>query len=151
MAKTSDSDSKTIVRKLAFFVPSFYVIYYLLSIIFVGSFKVNFKELGGYPFRIRFSEFNPGGNNAALGAWLCMLLTYALTLGLTYQIVRVTRKSWDYVCTTSILHWLLCIIVNQAFPVNWIWWITLLVATAAVSIISEFTIHYFREMREILL
>lgn len=151
MAKTTDSESRTIVKKLAMFIPCFYIVYYLLSVILVGSFKLNYKELGKYPFRIRLSEFNPGDGGGALGAWLAMVLTYTLTLGLTYQIVRVTRKSWDYVCTTTIVHWLLCIIVNQAFPVNWIWWITIVLSTAAVSLVSEFVIHKFREMRDIAL
>lgn len=39
-----------------------------------------------------------------------MVLTYTLCLGLTYWVVRCTRKSWDYVVTSSILHLVLCII-----------------------------------------
>ena len=43
-------------------------------------------------------------------AWLAMVITYTTCLGLTLFIVRATQRSWDYVTTTSILHFLLAII-----------------------------------------
>jgi hypothetical protein len=39
--------------------------------------------------------------------------------------------------------------VNQAFPVNWIWWVTLIIANGLLSVVSEFAIYYLRDMREI--
>ena len=39
-----------------------------------------------------------------------MVITYTTCLGLTLFIVRATQRSWDYVTTTSILHFLLAII-----------------------------------------
>lgn len=149
MGTKAEGETRTVVRKLAVYLPCFYVIYYVWSIILVGSLKVDWHELGRYPFRIRKSEFSPQHRDAALGAWLAMVLTYTLCLGLTYWVVRCTRKSWDYVVTSSILHLVLCIIVNQAFPVNWIWWLTILLASALLSLAAEVVNYYLLDMRDI--
>ncbi|KAG2434008.1 hypothetical protein HYH02_012468 [Chlamydomonas schloesseri] len=149
MGTKADGETKTILKKLAIYLPSFYLIYYLWSILLVGSLKVDWNELGAYPFRIRKDEFSPAHRDAALGAWLAMVLTYLCSLGLTYGVVKATRKSWDYVVTSSLVHWVLCIIVNQAFPVNWIWWLTILLATLLISVAAEFVNYYLRDMREI--
>ncbi|PNG99018.1 hypothetical protein TSOC_015213, partial [Tetrabaena socialis] len=82
-------------------------------------------------------------------AWLAMVLTYFSCLGLAYGVVQATRRSWDYVVTSSVVHLVLCVIVNQAFPVNWIWWLTLLLASALVSVAAEFVIYHLRDMRDI--
>jgi hypothetical protein len=42
-----------------------------------------------------------------------MVLTLLCCLGLTYGVIKATRKSWDYVVTTSIIHLVLCIIGGQ--------------------------------------
>ncbi len=63
--------------------------------------------------------------------------------------VRVTRRTWDYLSTTSITHWVLCCIVNQAFPTNWVWWLTILLATLIVSVAAEFVIYQLRDKRDI--
>lgn len=39
-----------------------------------------------------------------------MVLTFTCTILLTYLVVRATKKAWDYVLTTSIVHFVLCII-----------------------------------------
>lgn len=39
--------------------------------------------------------------------------------------------------------------MNQAFPVNWIWWLTILLATLLVSVTAEFVNYFLRDMREI--
>ncbi len=47
---------------------------------------------------------------------------------------------------------LLCVAVravNQAFPVNWIWWVTLIVATLLVSLTAEVLIYRLRELKDI--
>ncbi|KXZ43448.1 hypothetical protein GPECTOR_90g535 [Gonium pectorale] len=84
-----------------------------------------------------------------MGAWLAMVLTYVCSLGLTYGVVAATRKSWDYVFTSSLLHLILCIAVNQAFPTNWIWWFTMLLASALLTVAAEVTNYWLRDMREI--
>ena len=37
----------------------------------------------------------------------------------------------------------------QAFPVNWIWWVTIVVLTFLLSTLSEVSIYFLRDMREI--
>ena len=39
-----------------------------------------------------------------------MVLTFVVSLLLTFFVVNATRKSWDYVVTTSLLHFIICCI-----------------------------------------
>lgn len=43
------------------------------------------------------------------GSWLAMVITYTLSIGLSFFVVKATRKSWDYIATASLLHLILCI------------------------------------------
>uniref|UniRef100_A0A7S0V1D6 Protein SYS1 homolog n=1 Tax=Polytomella parva TaxID=51329 RepID=A0A7S0V1D6_9CHLO len=147
-AKENNS-SRVIAIKLAKYLTCFYIVYYIFSIIFVGAYHVGWKHLGIFPFWMRKSQFNPSKGGGALGTWLAMVLTHVVGLAMTFSIVRVTKKSWDFALSTAIVHFVLCIIVNQAFPVNWIWWVTLGVCVIGVSIASEFLIYFGREMRDI--
>ncbi|GLI63645.1 hypothetical protein VaNZ11_006643 [Volvox africanus] len=151
MASKTDWETKTIFKKLILYLLGYYIVYYVWSIILVGALHVDWHQLGKYPFRIQRSEFSPHRRDDALGAWLAMVLTYICCMGLTYGVVKATRKSWDYVVTSSVLHLLLCIIINQAFPVNWIWWLTILLASFILSVVSEVVNYYLRDMREIAL
>lgn len=149
MGTKADSESKTIVKKLSLYLPGFYILYYVWSVILIAALKEDWDELGRLPFRIRKSEFTPAHHDAALASWMAMVLTYTTSLLLTYGVVKATRKSWDYVVTTSIVHLIVCIIVNQAFPVNWVWWLTIIVASGVVSVVAEFVNYFLRDMREI--
>ncbi|MEW5304450.1 MAG: hypothetical protein WDW38_010394 [Sanguina aurantia] len=149
MGTKADSETKTICRKLAVFLPLFYMLYYLVSIILIGALKVGWQELGRYPFRISSGEFSPTHSYPALGAWLAMVITYTLSIGLSFCVVKATRKSWDYIATASLLHLILCIAINQAFPVNWVWWVTLLVSIGVLSLASELVTYYLIDLREI--
>ncbi|GFH18659.1 predicted protein [Haematococcus lacustris] len=75
----ADNDSRVIARKLLIFVTCFYLIYYLVSIVAVGSSRAGWSELGRFPFRINKEDFNPGGSGPALGA------RYAQDMGLHGQ------------------------------------------------------------------
>jgi hypothetical protein len=55
MSKVTDDKTSRILRNLMIILPSFYLIFYLLSIITVGAFDVSWNELGGIPFD--FDEF----------------------------------------------------------------------------------------------
>mmetsp|Transcript_24838 Transcript_24838/g.67659 ORF Transcript_24838/g.67659 Transcript_24838/m.67659 type:complete len:154 (+) Transcript_24838:301-762(+) len=149
MAKKSETTTPVVTRKLALFLVLFYIIYYVLSIILVGAFGVEWTRLGGFPFRTAMSEFNPEAGGGALGAWLAMVITYVLSLLLAYYVVRATKRTWDYMITTSFIHWVICCLVNQQFPVNWIWWVTLIIATILVSVAAEFAIYFLRDLKEI--
>lgn len=39
-----------------------------------------------------------------------MVLTYLCCVAVAYWVVRVTRKTWDYMTTTSLIHFALCCI-----------------------------------------
>uniref|UniRef100_A0A6U2HSI1 Protein SYS1 homolog n=1 Tax=Chlamydomonas euryale TaxID=1486919 RepID=A0A6U2HSI1_9CHLO len=149
MAKKSDNDSVTIAKKLGIFLLTFYVVYYLMSVIMVGAFGVPWTELGKYPFLTEMDVFNPAGAGGALGTWLAMVITYLSTLALAFIVIKQTKRTWDYVATTTLIHFVICCLVNLAFPTNWIWWVTLLLAAILVSLASEFVIYYLIEMRDI--
>lgn len=104
---------------------------------------------GGHLFRVTAQEFNPSLGGGALGGWLAMVITFVLVLPLAYFVVRATKKSWDYICTTAILHFALCCIIQMQFPTNWVWWITLLIATGTTSVLAEPMNYYLVDMREI--
>lgn len=52
----------------------------------------------------------------AAGSWLAMVITYTLSIGLSFFVVKATRKSWDYITTASLLHLILCIISEWLVP-----------------------------------
>jgi uncharacterized membrane protein (DUF106 family) len=111
--------------------------------------NLGWSSMAKFPFRVSPTEFNPGVGSSALGGWLAMVITYVLVLPLAYFVVRATKKSWDYICTTSILHFVLCCIIQMQFPTNWTWWVTILVAAAVTSLLAEPMNYYLVDMREI--
>lgn len=44
---------------------------------------------------------------------------------------------------------LLPLAVNQAFPMNWVWWVTLIVCNAVLSMTAEVVNYFLIDMREI--
>eukprot|EP00877_Chromochloris_zofingiensis_P008000 jgi/Chrzof1/3453/Cz12g26050.t1 len=146
--KTKDN-SLAIIKKLALFIPSYYLIYYLVSVVLVGSFRLPWESLGSFPFRTAWYEFNPAAGDPGLAGWLAMPITYLLSVSLAYLVVACTRKTWDYATTTSILHWVICCAVNRAFPVNWIWWLTIILCSVGLSLLGEVFNYYLRDMKDI--
>lgn len=140
-------------KKLAVFVLLFYVFYYLLSIILVASFHSPWTDLhlglASYPFQHAKLLFNPAHATESLGRWLAMVLNYLLAFGTNYFIVKSTRLTWDYVVTTSIIHFILTCLVTLSFPVNWIWWVTIIVCTAMLCTLGELSIYFFRDLKDI--
>mmetsp|Transcript_839 Transcript_839/g.1264 ORF Transcript_839/g.1264 Transcript_839/m.1264 type:complete len:153 (+) Transcript_839:203-661(+) len=149
MATKADNDSRTIAHKLVTFLFSFYFLYYIFAVILVGGFHVGWSELGRFPYRISEHEFNPALGGGALGSWLAMVLTFIASFGLAFWVVRATRKTWDYLLTTSLVHFIICCGANRSFPVNWVWWVTLGVANILVAGLSEVLIYQLREQRDI--
>lgn len=39
--------------------------------------------------------------------------------------------------------------VNTSFPTNYIWWVTIIIATIIVMILSELATYFLHDMREI--
>mmetsp|Transcript_6695 Transcript_6695/g.7679 ORF Transcript_6695/g.7679 Transcript_6695/m.7679 type:complete len:164 (-) Transcript_6695:1239-1730(-) len=156
MGLKTDDDTVVILRKLGLFIPSFYALYYLVSVIYCAGFGLDWSLLGKFPFYIDDNEFKPilRGDGASdrelpLATWLSNITTFLLAPILIFFIVNNTRKSWDYAVTISFVHWLMCCIVMQGFPVNWIWWVTMVVMTFLLSSGGELSIYYLRDMREI--
>ncbi len=73
MGTKSDDKTTTILRNLAVLFPTFYLLYYLISIIMVGSFSVNWEYLGIIPFDFDDFGFNVG---KPLGTRVCIANAY---------------------------------------------------------------------------
>mmetsp|Transcript_18942 Transcript_18942/g.60855 ORF Transcript_18942/g.60855 Transcript_18942/m.60855 type:complete len:100 (-) Transcript_18942:164-463(-) len=91
----------------------------------------------------------PALRDAPRAEWLCQVITFLASTGLSFFIIRSTRKAWDYAVTVAIIHLSVSCAVMQAFPVNWIWWVTIVVLTFLLSTLSEVSIYFLRDMREI--
>ena len=78
-----------------------------------------------------------------------MAITYVLSIGIIFFIVQSTRKSWDYALTISFVHWIVCCVVQQAFPVGWVWWVPLAGGTIVVGGFGELLHYKLRDLREI--
>eukprot|EP01137_Pigoraptor_chileana_P013296 Opistho-2@66625 len=144
MGSVRDLESRVIALKLLYLIPSFYAIYFILSAVLCGAFRLDFD--GRMPFD--FDNFGFGSRRET-ATWLCMVLTQLLTIALLFVIVRNTGQMWDFVLTLTVLHFTISCIVMQDFPTNWIWWVTIGVSTILVIVFSSLANHYGRDVREI--
>ena len=60
MSKVTDDRTSRILRNLLIIFPCFYLLFYLLSIIMVGSFHLSWTELGVIPFDFDDFSFENG-------------------------------------------------------------------------------------------
>mmetsp|Transcript_21540 Transcript_21540/g.41083 ORF Transcript_21540/g.41083 Transcript_21540/m.41083 type:complete len:161 (+) Transcript_21540:361-843(+) len=156
MGQLSDDESGVICRKLSLILPSFYILYYIVGAIYLSGFGLPMERLGVLPFNIADDDFKPllrdsgqEDRELPLASWLAAVTTIPLATVLIFVIVKNTSKAWDYASTISLVHALLSIAVSQSFPVNWIWWVTLIVCTFILSSLSEISIYYLHDMVEI--
>ena len=73
-----------------------------------------------------------------------------MSTGLMYHVVASTQKSWDYAATLFMIHIVASSAVSGSFPTNWIWWVTITLATFTLSSLGEI-INYRREMQDIVM
>mmetsp|Transcript_7447 Transcript_7447/g.15184 ORF Transcript_7447/g.15184 Transcript_7447/m.15184 type:complete len:161 (-) Transcript_7447:147-629(-) len=156
MGHPTDDDTVVILRKLAYFIPSFYALYYAVALVYVLGFDLPMSRFGYVPFNFEDDDFKPlkrddgeTDRELPLASWLALVTTMPLTTVLIFFIVKNTRKAWDYAMTISFTHLVACIIVRQAFPTNWIWWVTMAVTTFMLSSLGEMSIYYLHDMKEI--
>jgi hypothetical protein len=60
MGKVSDDKTSIILRNLVLLFPTFYLLYYVFAIILVGSFSVDYNNLGEIPFNFNKFSFDVG-------------------------------------------------------------------------------------------
>mmetsp|Transcript_44316 Transcript_44316/g.73833 ORF Transcript_44316/g.73833 Transcript_44316/m.73833 type:complete len:161 (+) Transcript_44316:217-699(+) len=156
MSHPSDDETRVVLRKLAYFIASFYVLYYTVALVYMLGFDLPFERFGYIPFNFEKEDFKPAlrgrgelDRELPLASWLALVTTMPLTTVLIFFIVKNTRKAWDYAVTISFTHLVACIIVRQAFPLNWIWWLSMAVTTFMLSSLSEMSIYYLHDMKEI--
>mmetsp|Transcript_45309 Transcript_45309/g.115979 ORF Transcript_45309/g.115979 Transcript_45309/m.115979 type:complete len:158 (+) Transcript_45309:261-734(+) len=152
MARKTDRESRTVARRLAVLLLAFYASYYLLAVILTAAFQSPWRGVTGvatYPFEHDNELFNPSKGGAALGRWLAMVLTYLAALAVNYFYIKTTRLTWDYACSASLLHLALTCAVTTSFPLNWIWWLTIVLLTAALWLAGDYTVYKFVDLRDI--
>mmetsp|Transcript_17242 Transcript_17242/g.23821 ORF Transcript_17242/g.23821 Transcript_17242/m.23821 type:complete len:161 (-) Transcript_17242:423-905(-) len=156
MGIVSDDETRVILRKLATCVLWFYILYYLVSLLYVLAFGLPFTLYVCFPFYFDDDDFKPllrssdeDDRELPLASWLSCVTTMLLSTILIFFIVKNTRKAWDYATSISMIHFVVCCLVNQAFPLNWIWWVTIIPTTFMLSSLSELSIYYLHDMKEI--
>ena len=80
-------------------------------------------------------------------AWLALVMTYVLGVGIVYFIVQSTRKAWDYAVTISIWHLIISCIVMQSFPTGWVWWVSTVLGTIVMGVLDVSSPNMFSNVR----
>lgn len=143
--KGEDTATGTILRNLAALVPAYYACFYIWVAIISSAFSVPID--GKEPFDFVSMDATAGGRPTAVFlTWLMQILTTGL---LVYFIPKSMVMSNDYVWTLGILHWVISMLVNLSFPLNWVWWVTTVALHIPVGFAAEVACHYLRDMRTI--
>ena len=135
------TDSAVMLRRLLLLLLLFYAVSYALSGVLLAAFGLTAHYDGTLPFD--HTRFGFGGPSYHLAAWLNLVLSYALSLLWMVFVVRDARQAWDYAVSLSIIHWALSCAVMTSFPVNWVWWVTMLGCTLFLWFIGEILVHLF--------
>eukprot|EP00959_Pyramimonas_sp_CCMP1952_P057683 1203961-Pyramimonas_sp.AAC.2 len=59
MAHPTDDDTVVILRKLAYFIPSFYALYYAVALLYLLAFDLPMDRFGYVPFNFEDDDFKP--------------------------------------------------------------------------------------------
>mmetsp|Transcript_28273 Transcript_28273/g.64040 ORF Transcript_28273/g.64040 Transcript_28273/m.64040 type:complete len:82 (-) Transcript_28273:57-302(-) len=78
-----------------------------------------------------------------------MAISQLFLIAFIYFIVKSTKHAWDYSVTISFIHFVLTCITTRAFPTSWPWWVTIIIATIIVSVVSELLCYFLHDLRDI--
>ncbi|KNC55666.1 uncharacterized protein AMSG_01936 [Thecamonas trahens ATCC 50062] len=141
MGKVSDNESRVIARRLAMFIPSFYLLFYVVAGVFIMAYDLDY--CGTLPFEhAKFADGSDRGQAALATTTLAFLLAPLLMV----TIVKSSSNAWDYVVTVALLHVVLAAAVSASWPSNWRWWATVASMTLVLAVVSEL-INYLAELR----
>ena len=59
MSTNKDDETRVILRKLAMLITAFYILFYIVSLILVASFGLDWDYLAKFPFRFDSDDFKP--------------------------------------------------------------------------------------------
>eukprot|EP00854_Cymbomonas_tetramitiformis_P018723 gene18723-22358_t len=59
MGQVTDDDTDVILKKLGILFPSFYALYYVISLLYLLAFGLPFSKFGYFPFYIDLNDFKP--------------------------------------------------------------------------------------------
>jgi hypothetical protein len=59
MSHPSDDETRVVLRKLAYFIASFYVLYYAVALVYILGFDLPFERFGYIPFNFEEEDFKP--------------------------------------------------------------------------------------------
>jgi predicted benzoate:H+ symporter BenE len=149
MSKITDGDSRVIVRKLLILFPLFYALFYLLAVIFAAIFGTITEFSGAEPFDYAWSSFGGDSGRALVGLLSTLVAFVIVEPLLLYFVVQSTTKAWDYTATLLFWHLVICFIVSRSAPVNWAWWIVVVIGSFVSWVIGELCCYFFRDLKEI--
>mmetsp|Transcript_24118 Transcript_24118/g.78490 ORF Transcript_24118/g.78490 Transcript_24118/m.78490 type:complete len:171 (-) Transcript_24118:158-670(-) len=167
MTTKTDGETRTILRNLAIIILLFYSVQYIFCMIMAASLSGGLWKYSSYRNHSNHADmsvsdkysagllpfwhfdFGFGQGNIALTAWLTMAISQGFLIAFIYFIVRSTKHAWDYSVTISFIHFVLTCITTRAFPMTWPWWVTIIIATFIVSVVSELLCYFLHDMREI--
>mmetsp|Transcript_17150 Transcript_17150/g.26541 ORF Transcript_17150/g.26541 Transcript_17150/m.26541 type:complete len:162 (+) Transcript_17150:58-543(+) len=158
MSTKQDGETKTILRKLALLIFLFYLLQYGICLICAAAMDTWEYEGEEGKAKDRFSpallpfwhyDCGLGQGDIALISWLSIAVSQLLLIFLIYFIVRSTKHAWDYSVTLSFFHFIATCAATRDAPTNWVWYVTICVATLVVSVASELMCYFLHDLREI--
>eukprot|EP00112_Aurelia_sp_Birch-Aquarium-sp1_P016535 Seg3760.2 transcript_id=Seg3760.2/GoldUCD/mRNA.D3Y31 product="Transmembrane protein 244" protein_id=Seg3760.2/GoldUCD/D3Y31 len=133
--------TKKILRNLALMLPTFYMMLYSVSSITYAIFGKKFVPKAPFNFKLCCLE---GSDKQVTGT--SILMTYFLS---TFAFLLIsTSRLWDHVITITIIHSLVTAAVNVEFPLNWQWWVTLLIGAVIMIVTGEPLAYCIRKRRQ---
>mmetsp|Transcript_17899 Transcript_17899/g.43322 ORF Transcript_17899/g.43322 Transcript_17899/m.43322 type:complete len:160 (+) Transcript_17899:314-793(+) len=157
MTTVHDGETRTVIRKLAILLVLYYLIQYAVSLILAAALnawdydgdsdKGDRYNGGMLPFWHFDCGFGEG--DVALISWLSIVISQMALCLLIFKLVQSTTHAWDYSFTLSFLHFCLSSAACRAFPVNWVWWVTLGICTIIVACASELMCYFLHDLKDI--
>ncbi|XP_068121558.1 putative transmembrane protein 244 [Hyperolius riggenbachi] len=116
----------------------FYTVFYMASTVCAG-----FLRIEDFDWMIPFRHtLLPSSNSSGYHVQVISLGVTFFLSGLLFVPI-VGSMVWDYSITVTFLHFIICCIVTQEFPVTWQWWLQtgcgLLLMIASGQILAYFT------------
>jgi len=130
----NDVPTKIVLRNIVIMVPTFYMILYSTSSITYATFGEDFHIKAPFDFKkccLTDNEYQANG--------LSIIISYLLS---TFPFLLVTLvRLWDHILTITVFNILLTCLVMLEFPLNWQWWIAVVIGVVSSILFGEITAH----------
>lgn len=138
MVSARKMTSKTLALAQLASLVVFFVVLYIGSIIVVATSHTSWSRLAAFPFKAQEMNFKTG-----LWTPLCVMAgAYCGVLILMLWPVRNYKKAWDYICSTSIVYFIIVCAVSRDIPKTVGFYIVFLGMTGITILISTLILFY---------